>query len=148
LLGNGDPAYSIAKAMDIDPGTVKHHLNWLKDKGLVESTIVVEKGRAKKIFKLVFPVEVLERVMRVLDLVDIDVREAEREIARLVLEVAEDLEKGKLSFDEADKIFTALLALKTVELSEEIEEILTLANEITRWGLANCGNAKKSRIWV
>ena len=33
-------------------------------------------------------------------------------------------------FDEADKIFTALLALKTIELSEEIEEMLTLANEL------------------
>lgn len=56
-------AYSIAKAMDLDPGTVKHHLDWLEERGLVESTVVVEKGRAKKVFRLTFPVEVLERVM-------------------------------------------------------------------------------------
>lgn len=35
-----------------------------------------------------------------------------------------------MNFDEADNIFTALLALKTVELSEDVEEMLTLANEL------------------
>lgn len=121
-------AYSIAKAMDLDPGTVKHHLDWLEEKGLVESTVVVEKGRAKKVFRLTFPVEVLERVMGILDLMNVDTKEAEREIARLVLEVCEKLENGEMDFDEADRIFTALLILKTVELSEEVEEMLTLAN--------------------
>ena len=48
-------AYSIAKAMDLDPGTVKHHLDWLEKKGVVESKIVVEKGRAKKIFQTCLP---------------------------------------------------------------------------------------------
>ncbi len=123
-------AYSIAKAMDLDPGTVKHHLDWLEKKGVVESKIVVERGRAKKIFRLTFPINVLERVMEILDLVDIDAKEAEKKIAELVLEVAEGLEKREISFDEADKIFTALIALKTIELSEEIEEMLTLANEL------------------
>ncbi|WP_290597662.1 MULTISPECIES: winged helix-turn-helix domain-containing protein [unclassified Archaeoglobus] len=123
-------AYSIAKAMDLDPGTVKHHLDWLEEKGLVKSEIVVEKGRAKRIFRLTFPARILERVMEILDLVDVDIRGAEKEIARLVLEVVEGLEEDEISFDEADRIFTALLALKTVELSEEIEEMLTLANEL------------------
>ena len=123
-------AYSIAKAMDLDPGTVKHHLDWLEEKGMTESEIVVEKGRAKRIFRLTFPAKVLERVMEVLDLVDIDAKEAEEKIVKLVLEVVKGLEEGKISFDEADKIFTALLALKTIELSEEIEEMLTLANEL------------------
>ena len=68
--------------------------------------------------------------MEILDLVDIDAKEAEKKIAELVLEVAEGLEKREISFDEADKIFTALIALKTIELSEEIEEMLTLANEL------------------
>jgi predicted ArsR family transcriptional regulator len=123
-------AYSIAKAMDLDPGTVKHHLDWLEEKGLVESEIVVEKGRAKRIFRLTFPAGILEKVMEILDLIDVDVRGAEKEIARLVLEVVEGLEEGEMSFDEADRIFTALLALKTVELSDEVEEMLTLANEL------------------
>lgn len=123
-------AYSIAKAMDLDPGTVKHHLDWLEEKGLVESTVVVEKGRAKKVFRLTFPVEVLERVMGILDHIDVDIKEAEREMARLVLEICDALEKGEMTLDEADRIFTALLALKTVELSEDVEEILTLANEL------------------
>ena len=123
-------AYSIAKAMDLDPGTVKHHLDWLEDKGLIKSTVVVEKGRAKKVFRLTFPVEVLERVMGILDLINVDTKEAEREIARLVLEVCEKLENGEMDFDDADRIFTALLAVKTVELSEEVEEMLTLANEL------------------
>jgi predicted HTH domain antitoxin len=90
----------------------------------------VEKGRAKRIFRLTFPARILERVMEILDLVDVDIRGAEKEIARLVLEVVEGLEEDEISFDEADRIFTALLALKTVELSEEIEEMLTLANEL------------------
>jgi len=123
-------AYSIAKAMDLDPGTVKHHLDWLEEKGLVESEIVVEKGRAKRIFRLTFPAGILEKVMEILDLIDVDVRGAEKEIARLVLEVVEGLGEGEMSFDEADRIFTALLALKTVELSDEVEEMLTLANEL------------------
>ncbi len=125
-----DTAYSIAKAMDLDPGTVKHHLDWLEKKGIVRSTIKVEGGRAKRIFKLTFPAEILEKVTEILDIVDVDVRDAERRIARLALEVAEALEKGKMTFDEADKIFTALLALKTVELSDDVEELLTVANEL------------------
>jgi len=116
-------AYSIAKAMDLDPGTVKHHLDWLEEKGLVESEIVVEKGRAKRIFRLTFPAGILEKVMEILDLIDVDVRGAEKEIARLVLEVVEGLEEGEMSFDEADRIFTALLALKTVELSRMNREL-------------------------
>ncbi len=123
-------AYSIAKAMDLDPGTVKHHLDWLEERGLVESTVVVEKGRAKKTFKLTFPVEVLERVTGILDLIDVDIKEVEREVARLVLEICDALEKGEMTFDEADRIFTALLALKTVEFGEDVEEMLTLANEL------------------
>jgi len=123
-------AYSIAKAMDLDPGTVKHHLDWLEERGLIESSVVVERGRAKRVFRLVFPAEVLEMVMGILDLTDVDTEEAEKEIARLVFEVCEKLERGEMGFDEADKIFTALLALKTVELSEEVEEMLTLANEV------------------
>jgi len=71
-----------------------------------------------------------EKVTEILDLIDVDTKEAEREIARLVLEVCEALEEGEMAFDEADRIFTALLALKTVELSEDVEEILTLANEL------------------
>jgi len=128
-------AYSIAKAMDLDPGTVKHHLDWLEEKGFIESTTMVEGGRAKRVFKLTFPAKVLERVTEILDMVDVDIGEAERRIAELALEVADALEKGEMTFDEADRIFTALLALKTVELSDDIEELLTLANELHdgRW---------------
>jgi len=71
-------------------------------------------------------VNVLEKVMEM----DVDVREAEKRIAKLALEVAEALERGEMTFDEADRIFTALLALKTVELSDDVEELLTVANEL------------------
>jgi len=123
-------AYSIGKIMNLDPGTVKHHLDWLEGKGIVKSTTKIEKGRLKKVFELTFPVNVLEKVMEILDIVDVDVREAEKRIAKLALEVAEALEKGEMTFDEADRIFTALLALKTVELSDDVEELLTIANEL------------------
>jgi predicted transcriptional regulator len=131
LIGNGvNTAYSIGKVMDLDPGTVKHHLDWLEKKGIVKSTAKVEKGRLKKVFELVFPVDVLERVMEILDIVDVDIREAEKRIAKLALEVTEALKKGEMSFDEADRIFTALIALKSVELSDDVEELLTIANEL------------------
>jgi len=68
--------------------------------------------------------------MGILDLVDADIREAERRIAKLILEVVKELEEGKITFEDADRIFTALLILKTVELSEETEEMLTVANEL------------------
>jgi len=123
-------AYSIGKAMNLDPGTVKHHLDWLEEKGIVKSTTKIEKGRLKKVFELTFPVNALEKVMEILDIVDVDVREAEKRIAKLALEVAEALEEEEMTFDEADRIFTALLALKTVELSDDVEELLTVANEL------------------
>ncbi|MBO8183146.1 MAG: ArsR family transcriptional regulator [Archaeoglobus sp.] len=131
LIESGvNTAYSIARAMNLDPGTVKHHLDWLEEKGLVKSTTKIEGGRAKRVFELAFPAEVLEKIMEVLDLVDVDMGEAEKRIVKLVIEVAEELESGDISFDEADKIFTTLLALKNIDLSEEVEEILTLANEL------------------
>lgn len=68
--------------------------------------------------------------MGILDLVDADIREAERRIAKLILEVVKELEEGKITFEDADRIFTTLLILKTVELSEETEEMLTVANEL------------------
>jgi predicted ArsR family transcriptional regulator len=131
LIESGvNTAYSIARAMNLDPGTVKHHLDWLEEKGLVKSTTKIESGRAKRVFELAFPAEVLERVMEILDLVDVDVKEAEKKIVKLAIEVAKDLEEGNISFDEADRIFTALLALKNIDLSEEVEEVLMLANEL------------------
>ncbi|RLG18118.1 hypothetical protein DRN63_01970 [Nanoarchaeota archaeon] len=68
--------------------------------------------------------------MGILDLVDADIREAERRIAKLILELVKELEEGKITFEDADRIFTTLLILKTVELSEETEEMLTVANEL------------------
>jgi len=131
LIESGvNTAYSIARAMNLDPGTVKHHLDWLEDKGLVKSTMKIEGGRAKRVFGLAFPAEVLEKVTEILDLLDVDIKEAEKRIAKLAIEVVEDLEADNIGFDEADKIFTALLALKNIDLSEEIEEVLTLANEL------------------
>ena len=131
LIENGvNTAYSIAGAMNLDPGTVKHHLDWLEKRGLVKSTTKIEGGRAKRVFELAFPAEILEKVMEILDLVDVDIEEAEKRIAELAIEIAEALEEGSVSFDDADKIFTALLALKNIDLSEEIEEVLTLANEL------------------
>ena len=102
----------------------------LEKKGIVKSTTKIESGRAKRIFELTFPAEILERVMEILDVVEIDIKEAESKIVELVIEVTESLEKGKMSFEEADKIFTSLLALKTVELSDEVEEILSIASEL------------------
>ncbi|MFP3909731.1 MAG: hypothetical protein ACLFVX_07715 [Archaeoglobaceae archaeon] len=66
----------------------------------------------------------------ILDLVDVDLEEAENRIVKLVQEVVEELENEELSFEEADRIFTALLALKNVEFSENTEELLTIANEL------------------
>ena len=131
LIESGvNTAYSLSRVMNLDPGTVKHHLDWLEEKGLVRSTTKIEAGRAKRVFELAFPADVLEKITEVLDLVDVDVEEAEKKIAKLVIEVVEELEKGNISFDEADKIFTALIALKNIDLSEDIEEILSLANEL------------------
>ncbi len=44
--------------------------------------------------------------------------------------LSEIVESGTISFDEADKIFTALIALKNIDLSDKIEEILSVANEL------------------
>lgn len=131
LIDEGvDTSYTIAKEMDLDTGTVKHHLNWLEKKGVLKSRSQVVRGRARKAFELVFPVKIMERVMAILDLVDVDLKEAENRIFELTQEVVEELENGKLSFEEADRIFTALLALKNVELSDDVEELLTVANEL------------------
>ena len=137
LIESGvNTAYLIARAMNLDPGTVKHHLDWLEEKGLVRSAMKIEGGRAKRVFELAFPADVLEKITEVLDLVDVDVGEAEKMIAKLVIEVVEDLEEGNISFDEADKIFTALITLKNIDLSDDIEELLTMANELHEgsWG--------------
>jgi len=131
LIDKGiNTAYSIGKALNLDPGTIKHHLDWLEEKGIIKSQFTVEKGRAKKVFELTFPIEVLEKVMEILDLIDVDAKEAEKKIAKLALEVVEAVEKDEMSLEEADRIFTALLALKTVELSEECEELILAGNEL------------------
>ena len=131
LIDKGiNTAYSIGKTLNLDPGTVKHHLDWLEEKGIIRSQFTVKKGRAKKVFELTFPIELLEKVMEILDLVDVDAKEAEKKIARLTLEVVEVIEKDEMSLEKADKIFTALLALKTVELSEECEELILAGNEL------------------
>ncbi len=132
-----DTSYAIAKRMDLDAGTVKHHLDWLENKGVLKSKSTIVRGRARKAFELVFPAETLERVMAILDLVDVDLEEAENRIVNLVQEVVEELENEELSFEDADRIFTALLALKNVEFSENTEELLTIANEL------HDGNGKK-----
>lgn len=132
-----DTSYAIAKRMDLDSGTVKHHLDWLENKGVLKSKSTIVRGRARKVFELIFPVKILERVMAILDLVDVDLEEAENRILNLVQEVIEELENGKTSFEDADRIFTVLLALKNVELSENTEELLTVANEL------HDGNGKK-----
>ena len=131
LIESGvNTAYSIARSMNLDPGTVKHHLDWLEERGVVRSSTKIEGGRAKRVFELTFPAEVLERIMGALDLVDVDVGEAEKRIAGLIVDVVEELESGDISFEEADKLFTALIALKNINLSEDIEEVLTVANEL------------------
>lgn len=130
LIGKGvNNYYSIARALGVDPGTAKHHLDWLEERGMVKSEIIVEAGRAKRVFTLTFPPGILERVIGVIEDPD-DLKEMEKKIVKLVLEVVDELEKGKITPEEADRIFTALIALKTVPLSEEIEELLTIANTI------------------
>jgi predicted ArsR family transcriptional regulator len=131
LIDKGvNTSYSIGKILNLDPGTVKHHLDWLEEKGILKSNFVVEKGRAKKVFELNFSPEVLEKVMEILDVIEIDVRDAEKRIAELVLEVVEAIENDEMGLEEADRIFTALLALKNIELSEECEELITIGNEL------------------
>lgn len=131
LIDKGiNTAYSIGKALNLDPGTVKHHLDWLEEKGIIKSSFVVGKGRVKKVFELNFSLKVLERVMEILDIVEVDTRDAEKRIAELFLEVVNSLENDEMSLEEADRIFTALLALKNIELSEECEELITVGNEL------------------
>ena len=68
--------------------------------------------------------------MEILDIVEVDTRDAEKRIAELFLEVVNSLENDEMSLEEADRIFTALLALKNIELSEECEELITVGNEL------------------
>ena len=81
-------------------------------------------------FELNFSIKVLERVMEILDIVEVDTKDAEKRIAELALEVADAVENNEISLEEADRVFTALLALKNIEFSEECEELITAANEL------------------